>query len=251
MNADVFGGTDYYFQQALKLVVYSYIRLRNAKEKMPYSRVAIHEDIKKIKKRNKSHLELEDYLRNDIVDNYMKSLRAEFGLAFFLISMGTVETRNNVTLGVTDIRFESASATALVGDGPNFIFECKRLNKYAKHMNGYIEKGMMRFIDQQYYANSAIPVAGMIAFVEVDTKKYSKGYVPVSGIAALLSKKISKRKRELNVTEPLNKFPLTDGTYAGISDFEFSYRSKHVRSTDKLSIHIHHLLLDYHQILQQ
>lgn len=249
MNAEVFQQTGYYFQQCLMLIVYSYEQIRREKLVTPYSRTSIREEQRNIRKKDTGYTEVEDYLRNNMVDRYLsiKENRIRFNLVSFYIGKGADETESSVTTGRGDIRFHCASATSM--DGTAFIFECKRLNKYANSQNAYINDGMMRFVSGQYYAESGMTVAGMIAFVEVDQMKHPNGRLPVKDVANLLLGKIDGNKDALKTTEAFSLYKLTHNEYPEISGFEYSYLSKHTRDKDDREISIHHLLLDYYDIL--
>jgi hypothetical protein len=249
MNAEVFEEIGYYFKQSLNLIVYAYKQIEKDKSEHPYSRLFIHKTISRVRQTNKSQNEIEDYLRNDMVNKYLKRLKKLFNLEYFSIQAGVEESKQNVKIGIVDIKFEYTSATSM--DGTAFIFECKRLNKYAESQNAYIKDGMMRFISGQYYPESGMSIAGMIAFVEVDLEKKPNGYLPIDQVADLLKKKIDTQKRTLKIVLTFSLFKLTHKKYHEISNFKYSYLSKHIRDDDEdnRNISIHHLLLDYYDIL--
>ena len=249
MNAEIFEEIDYYFKQSLNLIVYAYNQIKQDKSEQPYSRLFIHETILRARQTNKSHNEIEDYLRNDMVDKYLKKLKKLFKLEYFSIQAGVEESKKNVKIGIVDIKFEYTSAASM--DGTAFIFECKRLNKYAESQNAYIKDGMMRFVSGQYYPESRMWVAGMIAFVEVDLEKKPNGYLPIDRVADLLKKKIDDQKRTLKTVRSFSTLKLTHKKHHDISSFKYAYLSKHIRNDDenKGKISIHHLLLDYYDIL--
>ncbi len=247
MNADVFvQNTGYYFEQTLKLIIYSYEQIKKEKSKVPYSRKKIHKAVKKIQRSDKAKNPIEDFLRNDMVNHYLKDLRHQFDLTIFSIQPGLEVSKQNVNIGVVDIRFECTSATSL--DGTAFIFECKRLSKYSQYLNGYINEGMMRFVNRQYYAESEVTIAGMIAFVEVDTDKHPKGLLSLDRLALLLGNEIKSNKKTLKTREEFSNYPLSDENFKEIANFAFSYKSKHKRKGNNV-IDIHHILLDYYDIL--
>jgi hypothetical protein len=247
MNADVFEDIGYYFEQSLNLIVYAYEKIRKDKIRHPYSRCVIHETTQQVRQSSKSHNEIEDFLRNDMVNNYLKKYRHLFLLEGFCIQAGTEESKQNVKTGIVDIKFEYTSATSM--DGTAFTFECKRLNQYAASQNAYIKDGMIRFVSGQYYPESRMAIAGMIAFVEVDIEKHQDGYLPVEQVADRLGQKINANKNILKTKQPLSPFRLNHKKYTGIPNFKHSYLSSHLRSEDNLEISIHHLLLDYYKIL--
>ncbi len=247
MDAGVFETTDYYFNQALKLVVYGYSQIKKEKSKKPYSRKEIHRTIKEVQGSDNAYFQLEDFLRNDIVNNYLKKIRHKFMLTNFSIQPGSEESKQDVRTGIVDIRFENISASTL--DGTGFIFECKRLNKYAGYQKAYIEEGMMRFVKRRYYPETGTTLAGMIAFVEVDIVRHKDGFEPVDKVAVRLRERIDLNKDLLRTTDTLSFYRLEDVKYPEISSFKYSYLTKHNRIGSNVGITIHHLLLDYYDIL--
>lgn len=245
MNADNFEDTEYYFKQALKLIVYCYTKIKIDRKKKPYSRTKIHKIIKHIKGSEYAHNDIEDYLRNDLIRN-LKDFQEQFNLNFFLINAGVEVSKENVPIGIVDIQFSSCSAVSL-GE-PTYIFECKRLNKYRKYLTSYIYEGMKRFITRKYYAEYYVPFAGMIAFVEVDFNKKPNGFKQINEIKIDIENLI-KTDDTLNLLEEFSYYPLNDENYLELSNFEFSYISKHKRQGDNLLINIHHLFLDYYDII--
>ena len=247
MNAEEFDEINWYFEQSMNLIVYSYSQLKQYKTEHPYSRAAIHQETKNAQESEASHNEIEDYLRNDLVNNYLKKLRHFFLLTNFSIQPGSEESKKNVKTGIVDIRFEYISATSM--DGTSFIFECKRLDKYSGSQKGYIEKEMMRFVNRQYYPESRMKIAGMLAFVEIDLEKNPRGYLPVDGVAHRLRQKINSAKEALKVSDRFTPFKLFHEEYNEISNFNYCYLSKHRRPLDGQEVSIYHLLLDYYKIL--
>ncbi len=246
MNADNFEHTEYYFKQAMKLIVYCYYQIKNDKKNKPYSREKIHKIIKTVRGSEKSHNEIEDYLRNDLVKNYLKKFCSQFNLEYFFIQAGAEVSNQTVTIGIVDIQFSSFSASSL--NELTYIFECKILNKYSQYMNGYVNEGMNRFIARKYYAESNVLFAGMIAFVTVDLNKNPNGFKSIDQILEDL-KELIKSTENLNLIDGLELYPLNDNNYKEISTFNNSYLSKHMRQGDNYIFNIHHLLLDYYDIL--
>lgn len=247
MDATVFEDIGYYFNQSLKLIVYAYEQIKKDKLENPYSRRSIYKTILKVRKSCHSHNEVEDYLRNDMVKNYLKKLRHLFNLDYFSIQVGVEESKQNVKIGIVDIKFEFTSAVTM--DGTSFVFECKRINKYAESQNAYIKDGMMRFLSGQYYPESEMAIAGMIAFVEVDIETKPNGYLPIDRVAVLLKRKIDLQKDTLKTVYKFSPFNLTDDKYPEISNFRYSYLSKHLRDKNNQVLSIHHLLFNYYEIL--
>ncbi len=311
MNAEDFGEIGYYFEQTLKLIIYSYTQIKHDKLHSPYSRKTIHQTIKEEQKSEKAHNEIEDFLRNDMVDEYLEKLQFDFNLDSFNFIPGAEESRRNVPIGKLDIKVLHHPATAL-DDRYYFIFECKRLNKFGGQQDEYIHNGMCRFISRKYYAASEMTLAGMIGFIEVDLEKHKKGLESIDRIVTLLNTKINKlkgfklteacfqtlKKAEVpetilsslqslqdqefcpkefldivkdkigkeqtakckkvilksvetfkNTLHSLQPYQLHDEQFQEITNFNHSYVSRHIRSDDHAEIDIHHLLLDYYDIL--
>jgi hypothetical protein len=247
MNVKEFEDIGYYFEQSLKLIVFAYEQIKRDKFQKPYSRRSIHNTTLKERKSSKSHNEIEDHLRADMVRGYLKKSRRLFNLGDFSIQSGVEEFKKNVKTGIVDIKFELISANTW--DGTYFIFECKRLNKYSNSLKSYIEEGMMRFIGKRYYPETSMNLAGMIAFVEVNLEIKPDGYLVIEQVAKLLQQKIIEYQDALKTQIHLHPYRLTDKKYLEISNFKYSYLSKHIRSEDNREISIHHLLLDYYDIL--
>lgn len=247
MNVENFEEIGYYFKQCLNLIVYAYEQIKKDKSTHPYSRHLIHETVKAARQSSSSHNDIEDYLKFDMVNNYLKGLKKLFKLDYFSIQPGIEESKQNVKIGIVDIKFELISAANL--EGTSFIFECKRLNQNSDLLNTYIKNGMMRFISRQYYAESSMSIAGMMAFVEVDLDKKPGGYLRIDQMAEKLQQAINAQNEILNLTYKFSPFQLTHKKYPEISNFKHSYLSKHIRGEDNREISIHHLLLDYYDIL--
>ncbi len=247
IDTTAFEETSEYFENSLKLIVYAYEQIKKDKAKEPYSREKIHDTIRTERNSEKSLKEFEDYLRNDMVTHYLTLHQRKFSLKHCSIQPGRDMLRNNVSIGRIDIYFEPYCNNS--AERVYYAFECKRLNKYSQSIAGYIEEGMMCFVRRQYYAESNITLAGMIAFVEVDREKHKQGYLPVDKLAEVLGNKIKEEKERLKTTQELASYSLDDENYPEVSRFRYSYLSKHIRDGDGAEISIHHLLLDYYDIL--
>ena len=90
----------------------------------------------------------------------------------------------------------------------------------------------------------------MIGFVEADESKKPSSHITVSQAVQLLRDKIRDQQEMLKTTAEFSSFPLTHNEYQEVTSFRYSYRSKHIRDEDNLEISIHHLLLDYNDILK-
>lgn len=247
MNGEEFiqatDGKSYYIEACLKSLIYGYVQLLNSKK--TYSRAAIHKQIKKTLGSDNSHNEIEDFLSDDLISNYVKPIKHLFGLENFAINTGVRESLSNVKVGVLDVKFELPTLLK----NHYFIFEAKRLDKYSVKQDYYVKQGVVRFTSGTYYPESHIQSAGMIGFVEVDLVKYPKGRSSLLSIKNSLNKRI-KQAGGLTTTMELNNQMLQDNGYAEISSFSHVYVSKHTRTKDGSEITIHHLLFDYYDVLQ-
>ena len=235
-------GRSFYIEACLKSIIYGYNLL--ASSNVTYSRASIQKKIRTVLNSENSLNEIEDYLCDDLIANYVKPNKHLFGLENFAINTGVRESFENVKVGVIDIKFELPT----LWKNHYYIFEAKRLDKYSQKQQYYIEEGIGRFTNGHYYAESNIVVAGMIGFIEVDLKKYKKGRASISSIKDLLNKRIDKNTM-IKTLQNLQFFYLKDDGHSVIGLFRNSYLSKHTRSKDSHEILIHHLFLDYYDIL--
>ncbi len=155
-------GKQYYMESFLKSIIYGYNKL--VESKLTYSRSEIHDIIKTIQKSDKAHNEIEDYLCTDLVSNYIKPNLGVFGLSTIVVNNGVRETKNNVTVGHLDIKFQIPS----LSNNYYFAFEAKRLDKNQGKQKYYIDGGIKRFTDRIYYPETDTVLAGMIGFVEMN-----------------------------------------------------------------------------------
>lgn len=239
-----------YFQSINSLIVYGYHELKKSSE--TYSRLAIEN---KFKGKNTSSAStsvgLEDYLRNKLIRDYLRKNKNKFGLHGFQVNPGLDEDDDGLPMGRVDIAFTTNSATSQLGS-PGYIFECKRLNRYAHYVNGYVNDGMKRFVEKQYYASQLVTtaVAGMIAFVEVDTNENKKGRVAIDKVINLVKAKVNKKKIPLEVKQNLLPYNLDCAFDTSLSTFQHFYESKHIRKKHgPVEISIYHLFLDYYDLL--
>ena len=165
MNADsfIYANEPYYQTKLFGLLGYSYLKLKESKEKLKYSRSEIlskHIEFKG-KKGAKTKLELEDYLRNDLLRNYVEHNKSKFNLDYFHFVPGVDEIKDGVTIGSLDIKVLLPTNHSLHNDD-YFIIECKRINKLAKTKNYYIDHGIKRFLSRRYYPESDTKIAIML-----------------------------------------------------------------------------------------
>ncbi|HMU47547.1 MAG TPA: hypothetical protein PKC72_14330 [Chitinophagaceae bacterium] len=236
-------GKAFYIEACLKSIIYGYIKLLDSKKS--YSRSSIQATIRKITGSNKSLNEIEDYLSDDLINNYVKPCKHIFGLKDFAVNTGIRETKENVKTGILDIKFELPSLLK----NHYYIFEAKRIDKYSAKQHYYINHGIARFTNGQYYPESEIVAAGMLGFVETDLTKNPKGKTSINNIQAGLNKKLDSHGT-ISTSQKLATIILADDTYPEIEKFKFSYLSHHKRQRDNTTLRIYHLLLDYYDILQ-
>jgi hypothetical protein len=225
------------FNKCLMLILYAYDALQ--KEQV-YSRKHILEQTIKIRKRNTSKLELEDYLRNDLVENFIIPNRSRFDLDYFMFISGVEEFSENVKVGILDIKV----CSPLLNNNIYFVLECKRLNK--QNLDEYITEGVIRFVDEKYYCNSDIFVAGMISFLE-----YSKAADEIRIVDSfnIIDKYLKKFHSEIKLLQNLTRVKLSSTSYKFIDNYNFIFLSKHGRVKKLEPIDIYHIVLDYSNII--
>lgn len=244
-------GKQYYMDSFLKSIIYGYQALVDSK--YVYSRSGIHKTIKSIQKSNDAHNEIEDYLCTDLVTKYIKPNLGLFGLQNIVVDNGVRESKDNVTTGHLDIKFQVPS----LSENHYYAFEAKRLDKSLQRKRYYLEGGIQRFTDRVYYPETTTVLAGMIGFVEVKLTKCKKSgqmlesknsRVPLDDIKDNLNKLIGDQQNFIT-TQSLISYPIDDVNYSFIRDFQHIYLSKHTRDEDKAELKIYHLLFDYYNIL--
>jgi hypothetical protein len=108
-----------------------------------------------------------------------------------------------------------------------FAIECKRLNNTVSEYVADIQK-----FTKRKYIKSRLPYEEQIGFIENEDWNYVH-------VKDLINENLS-RNRNIKTINNLNSSSL---------DFDASYLSKHVRSHNKQSFDIYHLLLDYSKIV--
>jgi len=233
-----FGEHDSSFYSCLHLIVYSYSLLEKSKR---YSRIDIRNLATSIRGKTDKNVELEDFLRNDLVKNYIEPNRQLFGLDNYLFQSGAEEFSNNIKTGILDIKV----CSPLFNGNTYYIFECKRLNKSI--IDKYVKEGICRFIKGQYYPNSENSVSGMISFLEsVDTKNAITSESAFHAIESVLL----KYKNETQFGGCLYQCQLDCCKYKYVDDFKYAFQSKHLRSSSSLPIDIFHIILDYNHLIK-
>jgi hypothetical protein len=239
MNASVFKYNDdaYYLKQILGLFCHSYNELKTDKLSTPYSRESIHNQIIKIKGK-KAKLELEDYLRNDLVQSYVNKGKKAFNIENYKFLTGIEETNEFVSTGNLDIKV-LLPTSSFVNEEPYLIFECKRINKLKAKKDYYITGGIERFTNRQYYPTHNAKVGIMLAFAEMEILSQKEDFNLIVGA---LNDKI--KTKSYNIKELTNCDLKYNNTIAGTNIFDSVF--KRIDDTNILLIH---LLLDYYDII--
>jgi len=150
---------DIIFHSCVQLIVHSYQLMVSKPHKI--SRAEIIQIAKEVKKKEVKRVELEDFIRNILVEDYIQPNQSKFGLDNVNIEAGVDENARGVKSGVLDIKVKSP----LLNGKTYYVFECKRLNKSI--IDKYVTEGVIRFSTQQYYPVVPVTKAGMISFLEV------------------------------------------------------------------------------------
>ncbi|OUD34779.1 hypothetical protein [Flavobacterium sp. FPG59] len=233
-------GRQYYIESFLKSIVFGYYTLVDSKKQ--YSRKTVHEIVKEISKSDKAYNEIEDYLCTELINKYVKPNLHLFGLEGLVVDVGVRETKDSVTVGHLDVKFQVPSLAA----NHYYAFEAKRLDKNKSKQKYYISGGIKRFTGHKYYPETDTIVAGMIGFVEIESLKI-KSRENLDLIKDSLNNHISSTT--ITTTQLLTKFKLDDESYSRVDRFKYIYKSKHTRDTDHQELSIYHIFLDYYDIL--
>ena len=232
----------YYYTKIVNLISHSYNELKAHRIKSKYNRKdLLNQHIaKKGKPGKKTKLELEDYLRNELVTTYINKYKFNFELGCFHFVAGPDEIQDNITTGHLDIKVLIPSIE-FSEDEPYYAIECKRINKSSSTKNYYITQGLNRFITRQYYPTTTTNLATMLLFMEAEKQ------TQVEDITSLVS--------SLNIaisgsTDPVYKvvLPLEESNanftiHDGVNIFNSSFTR-----IDDTSISICHIFLDYYQL---
>jgi len=225
------------FNSCLNLIIYSYLSLHKNKT---YSRREILTATNSIRRKKTKKIELEDFLRNDLVVQYIEPNKKLFGLDYYLFQSGAEEFSNNIKVGILDIKV----CSPLLNGNTYFVFECKRLNKGL--IDKYVKEGISRFIKEQYYPNSGNYIAGMIAFLESITIEEkincSDSYKEIDTI-------LYKYKSEIKLNGSLAKYKLSCDEFNYIENYDYVFVSSHNRIQNPIAIELYHIILDYNDLI--
>ncbi len=231
------GGSESIFDSCLNLIVYSYF---SVEKQQKYSRAEILK-IATIKRGKKiQQVELEDFLRNDLVAKHINPNRQLFGLNYYIFQSGAEEFSENIKTGILDIKV----CSPLLNGDIYYIFECKRLNK--KIIDNYVTEGVMRFVNNQYYPDNNSYLAGMISFLESQNLNEK---IESSTAFSTIQTVFSKYNKELSINENLSSHTLICEDFKDIREFKYVYKSKHIKRGKNETIRIFHIVLDYNQLV--
>lgn len=235
-----FGSINYTFNTCLELIIYGYSQLKNRGLKVSRSELLKEMMLIRNKKENKkTSLDLEDYIRNVLVNEYIEPNRKTFGLNNFKFYCGVDELYENIRTGILDIKVCSSS----LDEDIYYIFECKRLNK--KIIYDYIHEGVARFTnDKKYYPSTNTCLSGMISFLESEDKNK---ILNACDVYSALYTHLEKHKEAIKLLNNLKVIKLISD-YKEVSNFDNIYYSNHKRN-DKPNILIYHIVLDYNDIV--
>lgn len=239
MNASVFKYNDdaYYLKQILGLFCNSYNELKTDKLSNPYSRESIHKQIIKIKGK-KAKLELEDYLRNDLVHSYVNKGKKAFNIENYKFLTGIEETNEFVSTGNLDIKV-LLPTSSFVNEEPYLIFECKRINKLKAKKDYYITGGIERFTNRQYYPTHNAKVGIMLAFAEMEKSSHKEDFnLIIESLNNLI------KTKAYNVKELVNCDFKYNNIISGANLFDSVFKR-----IDDTNIILIHLILDYYEII--
>lgn len=240
MNASIFkyNNDGYYVKQILNLFCFSYCELKKDREHNPYSRKLIRDEIVKIKG-DKAKLELEDYLRNDLVTSYVNKNKYDFNIGSYKFLTGIEEVKGNVSTGNLDIKV-LLPTSSIVDEEPYFIFECKRINKLKAKKDYYITGGIERFTSRKYYPVHNAKIGMMLAFAEIENDSEKEDIQDIANsINSLMSAKKYKISELSNCDAKFNN----DVSGANLFDSLF-------KRDDNSIIMLIHLFLDYYDIVK-
>jgi len=177
--------------------------------------------------------EWENFLRNILVEKYLRKYKTNFQIDHLNFYSEVEEISENYqTGGFIDIHI--SNPMKITGKEDLFYaFECKRLDGYSVKNKEYINNGLYRFIDGKYSKNMSL--AGMIGFVQSFQKKGNMNSLIVDIKNILNSHKIIKTTKNL-MPYNINK------------KFKYSYFSQHRRKNKLSKIDLYHLFFNFNII---
>lgn len=242
MNADNFtySKEPYYQERIFNLVGFSQKEIKSKRSIEKFSRKAIltKHRAKKGKPGSKTKLELEDFLRNDLIQNYLTIYKTKFNLSHFYFEPGVDEIDDGVSTGSLDIKVIFPNKSLESGE-EYLAIECKRINKLLKKKRYYLDDGLKRFITRQYYPQSDNKVAWMLSFMECekDSQRQNPNEI-ISHFNELLKASYKKHiVKEIGKEVNLNIDPTLD-VFNSI-----------IERNDKTYLIVYHVFLDYYNLI--
>jgi len=243
MNADCFTYTNepYYQEKMFDLLSYAQSEIKKERSINKFSRSDIlskHKN-KKGKSGSKTKLELEDYLRNDLVQNYLTIYKTRFNLDHLYFIPGADEIDDGVTTGSLDIKVIFPNKS-LLSDEEYLAIECKRINKLLNKKRYYIDEGVNRFITRQYYPEANTKVAWMLSFMECE--KDSQKQSPIEIIKDF--NKLLHQTYKKNIIDDIGENQMNVKINPSLEVF-----NSLIKRNDSTEIIIYHIFLDYYDII--
>lgn len=244
MNADNFtySKEPYYQEKIFNLVGYSQKEIKNKRSKEKFSRKEILEKhrSKKGKPGSKTKLELEDFLRNDLIQNYLKIYKTKFNLSHFYFEPGVDEIDDGVSTGSLDIKVIFPNKSLESGE-EYLAIECKRINKLLGKKRYYLDDGLNRFITRQYYPQSDNKVAWMLSFMECE--KDSQRQTPKDIISHF--NELLKSRYKKNIVKEIGEESLNLNIDPTLEVF-----NSIIARDDKTELIVYHVFLDYYDLIE-
>lgn len=233
----IFGSSNYTFNACLELILYGYLEIKNSNT--TYSRSELLQKTRNLKGSKTTIIELEDYLRNTLVNDHIEPNRCKFNLNNFRFMCGVDELCDNIRTGILDIKVCSSD----LRENTYYIFECKRLNKNLVYK--YIHEGVLRFTEEnKYYPVTSTAFSGMISFLESEVDELR---LDEEAAAQIISIYLEKYKDVSRLVKNIARLSL-DGCMSETQSLNNIFFSTHNRSL-KPPIDIYHILLDYNNIV--
>ncbi|AXT49677.1 hypothetical protein D1818_02135 [Aquimarina sp. BL5] len=243
MNADCFTYTSepYYQENIFNLLGYAQSEIKKIRSKTKFSRADIlaKHIVKKGKAGSKTKLELEDYLRNDLVQNYLTIYKTKFNLDHLYFIPGADEINDGVTTGSLDIKVIFPNKSLLSGE-EYLAIECKRINKLLDKKRYYIDEGVNRFITRQYYPEADTKVAFMLSFMECE--KDSQKQYPIDIVKDFNT--LLQEAYEKNVIDNIGEKDLNMDIDPTLEVF-----NSLIKRIDSTELIVYHVFLDYYDII--
>jgi len=243
MNADCFTYTDepYYQENMFNLLGFAQSEIKKTRSKEKFSRAEIlakHKS-KKGKAGSKTKLELEDYLRNDLVQNYLTIYKTKFNLDHLYFIPGADEINDGVTTGSLDIKVIFPNKSLLSGE-EYLAIECKRINKLLDKKRYYIDEGVNRFITRQYYPEADTKVAWMLSFMECEKDSQKQDPIDIIKDFNNLLQEAYKKNIVDNIGEKIVDIKI-DPTLEVFNSL--------IKRNDSTELIVYHVFLDYYDII--